>query len=65
MTAGDGAVLAGRGAPVTGVSGRIAVAAARAAGPEEGTEAAARLCGGRAGLVAAATLTVDGGRTAW
>ncbi|MFD4509530.1 SDR family oxidoreductase [Streptomyces sp. NPDC058457] len=38
---------------------------ARAADPEEVAEAAARLCGGKASFVTGATLTVDGGRTAW
>ncbi|MEW2301295.1 glucose 1-dehydrogenase [Streptomyces sp. NPDC006655] len=38
---------------------------ARAADPEEVAEAAAWLCGDRASFVTGATLTVDGGRTAW
>ncbi|WP_089102526.1 SDR family NAD(P)-dependent oxidoreductase [Streptomyces hyaluromycini] len=38
---------------------------ARAADPEEVAEAAAWLCGDKASFVTGATLTVDGGRTAW
>ncbi|MFJ9565860.1 SDR family NAD(P)-dependent oxidoreductase [Streptomyces fuscichromogenes] len=38
---------------------------ARAADPEEVAEAAAWLCSDRASFVTGATLTVDGGRTAW
>ncbi|MER5794347.1 SDR family oxidoreductase [Streptomyces sp. NPDC001980] len=38
---------------------------ARAADPEEAAEAAAWLCGGKVSVVMGATLTVDGGRTAW
>ncbi|MGW7546740.1 SDR family oxidoreductase [Streptomyces sp. NPDC054770] len=38
---------------------------ARAADPEEAAEAAAWPCSDRASFVTGATLTVDGGRTAW
>ncbi|MER7187342.1 glucose 1-dehydrogenase [Streptomyces hyaluromycini] len=38
---------------------------ARAADPEEVAEAAAWLCGDKSSFVTGATLTVDGGRTAW